>query len=94
MYVEDVADALVRAGTRGGGKTLNVGTGVETSIAELYRTLARIAGAPTAPRTGPPRPGDIARSALDPTAAARHLGWEPFTSLEAGLRRTVRSLTG
>ncbi len=94
VYVEDIADALVRAGTRGGGRVLNAGTGTETSIGDLYAMLARITGVGGQPRRGPERPGDIARSALDPSAAARHLGWEPFTSLEAGLRRTVRWLTG
>ncbi len=92
VYVEDVVDALVRAGERGGGKTLNVGTGRETSITELFQVLARITGFDGKPRSGPPRPGDIERSALDPTAAKRHLGWEPFTPLATGLRRVVEAL--
>ncbi len=89
VYVEDLVDALVRAGEQGGGRTLNAGTGTETSIAELYRVLARVTGFKGEPRSGPPRPGDIDRSALDSSAAKRHLGWEPFTPLATGLRRVV-----
>ncbi len=91
VYVEDVVDAMVRAGERGGGRTLNVGTGSETSVKELFGVLARITGFEGEPRQGPPRPGDIARSALDATAAKRHLDWEPFTPLATGLRRVVEA---
>ncbi len=91
VFVEDVVDALVRAGERGGGRTLNVGTGGETSVVELYGLLARITGFDGKPRQGPPRPADIVRSALDPSAAKRHLGWEPFTPLATGLRRVVEA---
>jgi UDP-glucose 4-epimerase len=35
------------------------------------------------------RPGELARSALDPTLAASELIWKPTTSLESGLGRTL-----
>ncbi len=91
VFVEDVVDALVRAGERGGGRTLNVGTGTEVSVRGLYDVMARVTGYRGAPRAAPPRPADIARSALDGSAAARHLGWEPFTPLEVGIRKTVEA---
>ncbi len=93
VYVEDVVDALVRAGERGGARTLNVGTGREVSIRELYDVLRKLTGFTRDPEPAPPRPGDIARSALDASAASRHLGWEPFTPLTTGLRRVVDALT-
>ena len=35
------------------------------------------------------KPGDLARSVLDVTAAKEHLGWQPWTALEDGLAATV-----
>ncbi len=89
VFVEDVTDACVRAARRGGGMYLNIGTGVETTVLDLYRRLAALVGSDTPPAFGAARPGEQRRSCLDPSAAARALGWEPWTSLEEGLRHTV-----
>lgn len=88
-YVEDVVDAIVRAAERGSGRLLNIGTGIETSVLELYRALAALTGFQGEPVFGPERPGDVPRSALDASRARKLLGWEPFTDLETGLRLTV-----
>lgn len=89
VYVADVADAFIRAAGKGGGKLLNIGTGVETSVLELFNLLARIAGFEQHPVFGEPRTGDVPRSVVDASAAKKHLGWQPWTSLEDGLRQTV-----
>jgi UDP-glucose 4-epimerase len=89
VYVDDVVDAFVRAAEKGGGLVMNIGTGVETSVHELYETMARLTGFRTSPRTAPARPGELARSALDPGRAAIHLGWKPWTALDEGLALTV-----
>jgi UDP-glucose 4-epimerase len=89
VYVEDVADAFVRAADRGGARFINIGTGRETSIAELVEILTPLTGYRRKPEFGSPLPGDVARSALDPARAKRFLGWEPWTSLERGLALTV-----
>jgi UDP-glucose 4-epimerase len=85
VYVDDVVDAFARAATRGGGLVLNVGTGKETSVNELYRVMAVASGVETPPHRGPARTGELRRSALDPGRAAIHLGWSPWTSLEEGV---------
>jgi UDP-glucose 4-epimerase len=36
----------------------------------------------------PARAGDVLRSVIDPSLAARELGWRPQHDLEAGLRKT------
>lgn len=90
VYVEDVADACVRAARRGGGMYLNISTGIETAIADLAAKLGRLAtGRLVAPDYGPARGGDVLRSCLDPSAAKRKLGWEAWTDLDDGLVQTV-----
>ena len=90
VYVEDVARANVLAleGDAPSG-AYNVGTGIETSVNELYETLREASGRDLPPAHGPAKPGEQLRSSVDPTAVARALGWRPKTDLAAGLRRTL-----
>jgi UDP-glucose 4-epimerase len=67
----------------------NIGTGQETSVLELYTKIAQAAGGDADPRYAPARAGELHRSSLDPSRASMHLGWEPWTPLEEGLRRTL-----
>jgi UDP-glucose 4-epimerase len=90
VYVDDVVDAFARAATRGTGLLMNVGTGRETSVNRLYSTMADVAGVATPPLYSPPRAGELARSSLDPGRAAIHLGWESWTTLEAGTLEVLR----
>lgn len=83
VYIDDAVDALARSIDRAGGLVVNVGTGISTSISELWATMAG-AAAP-APRMVADRPNDVARLTLSPVRARIQLGWSPFTSLEEGL---------
>ncbi len=84
VYVDDVVDAFVRAAEKGGGLVLNVGTGVETSVNDLYSTMARVAGVDRPATLAPARDGEVPRSALDAGRAQIHLGWKPWTDLSTG----------
>lgn len=94
VYVDDVVDAFARAAEKGGGLMLNVGTGVETSVVDLHRTMARVLGLDPASlpveHVTPTAPGELTRSALDPTRAGNYLGWRPWTSVEEGARHVLR----
>ncbi|MGQ0617489.1 MAG: NAD-dependent epimerase/dehydratase family protein [Acidimicrobiia bacterium] len=90
VFVDDVADAFVRAAGRGSGLVCNIGTGTETSVTRLYRTMAGAVGVTAAPCPAPARPGELERSCLDPARAAIHLGWTPWTSLDEGIAATLR----
>lgn len=87
VYVDDTVDALVRAGTRGSGLVVNVGTGEQTAVKDLWERLRR-PGTP-APVTGPP--DDLQRFAVSPVRARIHLGWSPWTTLDEGLRSLARA---
>jgi UDP-glucose 4-epimerase len=89
LFVDDAIDAFVRATEKGGGLLMNIGTGVETSVLDLYDALARITGYPEPPNRAPARAGELERSALDPGRASIHLGWKPWTGLDEGLGLTV-----
>lgn len=94
VYVEDVCDAFHRAADKGSGLFMNIGSGVETSVLDLYEVVAGITGYPTKPEFAPPKPGDIERSVLDASRAKKELGWEAWTSLEEGLGKTVEWYRG
>ncbi|MFI5053742.1 MAG: NAD-dependent epimerase/dehydratase family protein [Acidimicrobiia bacterium] len=89
VFVDDVVDAFVRATEKGGGLLMNIGTGVETSVLELYQAMARLTGYAHSPNLAPERAGELQRSSLDPGRAAIHLGWKPWTTLDDGLARTL-----
>lgn len=89
VFVEDVTDACLRAALTGGNRYLNIGTGIETTVVDLHARVARAVGVVTSARFAAPRPGEQQRSCLDASAAGKHLGWEPWTTLDDGLRLTV-----
>lgn len=91
LYVDDAVDALARAGERGGGLVVNVGTGVQTSIGDLWdRVAALVSGASDLePVYGPGRSDELARFAISPVRARIHLAWSPWTGVDEGVARLV-----
>jgi UDP-glucose 4-epimerase len=83
VHVDDTVDAIARSLDRAGGLVINVGTGVATSILELWSVMGG-ASSPV-PRTSAARPNDVVRLALSPVRARIQLGWSPFTPLAEGL---------
>ena len=84
VYVDDAVDALARAAERAGGLLVNIATGTETAIRDLYRAMAVQAGVDRPAVRAPDRPSEVRRLSLDPARAAIHLGWKPWTSLAEG----------
>jgi len=90
VFVGDVAGAVARGLEQSDARgAVNIGTGIETSVNELYARLARTVGISRDATRAPARPGEQHRSVLDPARAKTLLGWTPSTSLDAGLERTV-----
>jgi UDP-glucose 4-epimerase len=92
LFVDDAVHAFALAADRGDGATVNVGTGIETSVLRIFEMLAEITGfAGEALYEAPPL-AEVRRSALDNEQAERELGWKPWTHLEDGLREAVSYL--
>jgi UDP-glucose 4-epimerase len=90
VFVGDVVRANLAAleGDRAGA--LNVGTGVETSVNQLYAELAAVAGVSQQPTYAAARPGEQQRSVISPARTTRELGWQPKVSLRDGLTQTLQ----
>lgn len=96
-YVDDVVTAIVAAGvTPGLARLLHVGSTDEIAMADLASLVERLAGSTVPRRHSRPqerwggRYQDIARRVPDPSRAEAVLGWQATTSLEDGLRQTIR----
>ena len=92
VYVDDVVDAFVRAATRGGGLVCNIGTGCETSVNDLYRSMAAVVGSEANPDYAPGRAGELDRNVLDVERAGIQLGWRPWTERGDGVRAVIDSV--
>ena len=79
--------ASIAATARDGG-VFNIGTARETSVVDLYAACLGVAGSESAAELAPARLGELQRSVLDASLAARELDWRPETTLADGLRAT------
>jgi UDP-glucose 4-epimerase len=86
IYVGDVVQAWLAAADTDLTGALNVSTGIETSLLDLAAALGLEYD------HAPGRPGEIARSCLDPAAAEARLGWRAEVPLDEGLRRTLEAV--
>jgi UDP-glucose 4-epimerase len=91
VYVGDVVEAFVRAAlaplTLNG--MFNIGTGIQTTTAELHRMMSEIIGVRAEPRFADARTGEIQAIALDSSAAASAFGWAPKVGIREGIWRTI-----
>jgi UDP-glucose 4-epimerase len=83
VFIDDAVDAIVRSFDRAGGLVVNVGTGIATSILDLWSLMGGVTS--PVPRSATSRPHDFARLSLSPVRARIQLGWSPFTSMAEGL---------
>jgi len=89
VHVSDVAAANRAALGLEGFRTLNVGTGVETTVVELFRGLTAALDLDVEPEHGPAKPGEQRRSVIDPSRLRKTLSLGPPLPLREGLARTA-----
>ena len=99
LYVEDHADALLTALTKGAvGRSYNIGGENEATNLEIVQRICalldvlRPAAQPYAQLISfvADRPGHDLRYAIDPSRMRTELGWRPSVTLDEGLQRTVQ----
>jgi UDP-glucose 4-epimerase len=91
VYVRDVARANLLAATRGDQRVFCVGTGLGTTVNEIYRLVSQFTGHVVEPRRAPRRAGDLRAAYFDVSRARSELDWEAEVPLEVGMRLTVES---
>jgi UDP-glucose 4-epimerase len=89
VHVTDVALALEAAS--GAGGTYNIATGIETPVSTILAMLQEAAGTSIEPQLAPLREGELTRSCMDPSRAARDLGWTAGVDLHEGIAATFES---
>jgi UDP-glucose 4-epimerase len=95
LYVGDAADALARTlDYRGGHRIINIGAGVGRDLNQVLAAIENVVGRPVNRRYLPARKFDVPANVLDIRLARAELGWQPVTSFEDGLRRTLRWVAG
>ena len=90
IFVQDVVRANIAAIHQGHQETINISTGLRTSINNLAHMLGMIHTPNIDVNHGPERSGDIINSCLDNMKAERILGWRPRGSLLEGLTLTYQ----
>lgn len=85
LFIDDAVDALVRASERGSGLVINIGTGEQTSVRDLWALLSP--GGAAEPTIRAERQDEVSRFAVSPVRARIHLAWSPWTDLDVGLNR-------
>lgn len=89
LYVEDLIDALILLMDKLDGGIYNVGTGVETSLTDLYSKIAKLLGKEDKPIRGYPRHGELNFYSLD-SSKLRALGWKSKYNLDKGLKLCLK----
>jgi len=89
VYVSDVAQANVLALNRGDGGVYNIGTGVGTSINDIFAKLKAATGYEREAVHGPAKAGEVFKIYLKADRAKHELGWQPVVTLDDGLHLTV-----
>ncbi len=89
IYVEDCVKANLLALDNGSGEAYNLGSGIGTSVNQLFEEMRQLTAYPLNPMHGPPKPGDIYQIYLGAKKAERELRWRPAVGLREGLQRTL-----
>lgn len=85
VFVRDIAKIAIEMISKPHAKPINVGSGKETILNTLIKTMETIVGKKIEVVYTKKRAGDVDNIFLDCSLLNKHLGWIPSTPLEEGL---------
>ena len=88
-YVEDVVKANLLALDVKGSNIYNVGTGIETDVNTLFRSLKNLLDPSCREEHAPAKAGEQMRSVVSAQKIQNELGWKPKVMLAEGLKKTA-----
>ena len=94
-YIDDTVDGFIKAAEAADvdGETINLGTGEEIKISTLAKKIIGIIGSSAHIEIDPirfrPEKSEVFRLLSDNSKALQILGWEPKTTTEQGLKKTI-----
>ncbi|NWG28062.1 MAG: NAD-dependent epimerase/dehydratase family protein [Ignavibacteriaceae bacterium] len=91
VFVDDVVKANSLTLNDVNSEIYNVGTGVETSVNQLFVMLNKIAGGKAKEKHGPAPKGEQARSVITSEKLFQKFNWKPSVKINDGLQRTFES---
>jgi UDP-glucose 4-epimerase len=89
VHVSDVVRANLAVVGCEGFETFNVGTGLETSVVELYAGIGRALGSERPAEHGPAKPGEQRRSSISARRLRERFDLGAMARLDEGLARTA-----
>ena len=90
VFVQDIVRANLALVEHAYCGPLNLGTGIETDVNELFEKVCAACEQPLALVHGPAKPGEQRRSVISPARAEETLGWRPEVELAQGLGITAQ----
>ena len=89
VYVGDVVAANMRARDQQTNDVFNIGTGVGTTVNDIFEQLAKITGYGEPAKREQANPGEVYKIQLNNAKAREKLGWAPKEEVAQGLAKTV-----
>lgn len=92
VYIDDVVSGLMAAATAPNidGLVINIGSGKETSVRELVKTVKEVTESKSEAIYNPKTSGGVSRMCADLSLAAAKLNYRPSIPLGQGLRLTLQ----
>lgn len=89
IFIEDAIEATMLSFKKNLEGILNIGTGKETSVLEIFRKIKKLTGSSVKEKYVPLPLISFPKGCLSIKRAKKELGWQPRYSLEKGLGKTV-----
>lgn len=90
VYVDDVVNGILIRKESAIGQVCDLGTGIDTPIKKIAGMIIELTKSKSKIEYVPLRTGEVKlHTKADLTNAKKYLGWEPKTSLEEGIRKTI-----